>query len=334
MTANQREGNRARATLATCGTTHFIHDGFSDALFVLFPVWAQAFGLSLTQVGILKTVYSGALSSLQLPAGFLAERVGERGLLAIGTVITGLSFIALGFASGFLALLVCLLFAGLGSATQHPLCSALVARTYANGARRAALGTYNFTGDLGKVAVPALVALGVAAIGWRGSAMAYGALGVAAAFGIFFVLKALAAGARPTLAQEHVATTAQLGWGIRHRRGFQVLSVIGVIDSSTRTAFLTFLPFLLIAKGAEVKTVGLALALVFAGGAAGKVLCGLGAARFGIVRTAVFTELVTGGGILLVLPLSLGATLVFLPVVGFALNGTSSVLYGTVAEFT
>ena len=46
------------------------------------------------------------------------------------------------------------------------------------------------------------------------------------------------------------------------------LSAIGVIDSAVRTPFLTFVPFLLIAKGAQVETVGFALALIFAGGAA------------------------------------------------------------------
>ncbi|GMQ90494.1 MAG: hypothetical protein BMS9Abin10_0879 [Gammaproteobacteria bacterium] len=62
-------------------------------------------------------------------------------------------------------------------------------------------------------------------------------------------------------------------------------------------------------------------------------LCGLGAARFGIIRTAVFTELVTGGGIRLLVSISLTPALMLLPLVGFGLNGTSSVLYGTVAEF-
>ncbi|MCH9020176.1 MAG: MFS transporter, partial [Proteobacteria bacterium] len=86
-------------------------------------------------------------------------------------------------------------------------------------------------------------------------------------------------------------------------------------------------------KGAGVETVGLALALVFAGGAAGKFLCGVLAERFGIVRTVIVSELVTGGGILLLLPLPLDLSLALLPVIGVGLNGTSSVLYATVAEF-
>ncbi len=78
---------------------------------------------------------------------------------------------------------------------------------------------------------------------------------------------------------------------------------------------------------------GLSLALVFAGGAAGKFLCGVLAERFGIIRTVILSELVTGGGILLLLPLPLDISLALLPVIGVGLNGTSSVLYATVAEF-
>jgi len=52
-----------------------------------------------------------------------------------------------------------------------------------------------------------------------------------------------------------------------------VLFAIGILDSATRMGFLLFLPFLLKAKGASVTTVGLALSLVFIGGAFGKAAC-------------------------------------------------------------
>ena len=110
------------------------------------------------------------------------------------------------------------------------------------------------------------------------------------------------------------------------------LSAIHVIDNSTRSAFLTLLPFLLIAKGSTVRAVGLALMLVFAGGAAGKFACGALAERLGVIRTVVVTEAATCAGILLLLTLPLAGCLAVLPLVGIALNGTSSVLYGTVAD--
>src|SRR5262249_41977520 len=150
--------SRARAVLAAACSIHFVHDGFSDILYVLLPIWAAEFHLTFVQVGIIRTVYSGAMAAFQIPAGLLAERWGERRLLAAGPAVTACGFIAAGIAGGFVSLLALLLIAGLGSGVQHPLSSSLVSKAYETGARRTALGTYNFSGDLGKVAVPAAVA--------------------------------------------------------------------------------------------------------------------------------------------------------------------------------
>jgi MFS transporter, FSR family, fosmidomycin resistance protein len=51
-----------------------------------------------------------------------------------------------------------------------------------------------------------------------------------------------------------------------------------------------------------------------------------------VMRATWVTEGATAAGILLLLPLPLFAGLAVLPVIGMALNGTSSVLYGTVPE--
>ena len=112
--------------------------------------------------------------------------------------------------------------------------------------------------------------------------------------------------------------------------GFPVLLSIGVIDSATRMGLLTFLPFLLTAKGASLPTVGFALTLVFVGGAVGKLVCAWIGARIGVVATVWLTEGFTALGILALLPLPLEFALVLLPAIGVALNGTSSVLYGSV----
>jgi len=296
---------RARAVLGTACGTHFVHDGFADILYVLFPVWAREFSLSFAQVGLMRTAYSGAMASFQIPAGLLAERWGEARLLAAGTAATALGFTAAGFAGGYVALLGCLLAAGLGSGVQHPLSSTLVSNAYEDGRRRVALGTYNFSGDLGKVAVPAAVAFAVPWLGWRGAVEGFAAIGLAAAFVVLLALTNLKVGHAPVPAEDS-GRSAGSDWGIRDLRGFQALSLIQVIDSSTRTGLLTFLPFLLIAKGSSVRAVGFALMLIFAGGAAGKFACGVLAERLGVIRTVIITEAATGVGILLLLALPLG----------------------------
>ena len=78
-----------------------------------------------------------------------------------------------------------------------------------------------------------------------------------------------------------------------------------MIDSATRMGFLTFLPFLLKLKGADLPTIGIALTLVFTGGAAGKLVCGWLGARLGVVKAVFLTEGLTALGIVALLPLPL-----------------------------
>jgi FSR family fosmidomycin resistance protein-like MFS transporter len=321
-------GPRPRAVLLLACSAHFVHDGFADILYVLLPVWAREFNLAFVQVGAIRTVYSGAMALFQIPAGLLAERWGERRLLAVGTAVTGAGFVVAGSAGGFASLLAVLLIAGLGSGVQHPLASTLVSTAYETGQRRAALGTYNFSGDLGKIAMPAAVGLVAGVIGWRVASAASGALGMLAAAAILLVLVHLRTGARAPAD----AAPRPPGWGILDGRAFGALAAIGMIDSGTRTPFLTLLPFALIAKGLDTTGVGLALGLLFAGGAVGKFACGLAAERIGVIRAVIVTEVATAIGIATVVVSPLPVALTVLAPLGVALNGTSSVLYGTVAD--
>jgi FSR family fosmidomycin resistance protein-like MFS transporter len=320
----------ARAALAVACGAHFLHDGFSDTVYILLPIWTAEFSLSFAEVGFLRTLYSGGMAIFQIPAGLLAERLGERRVLALGTAATAAGFVIAGWAGGSVSLGLVLLAAGLGSGVQHPLSSTIVSKAFETGARRAALGTYNFSGDLGKVALPAMVAFGTTVIGWRASAGIFGLLGLFAAVVIAILLTRLSVGHAELLPAATGGGSA--GWGIRDTRGFQALSAIGMIDNATRTPFLTFLPFLLIAKGMTMAGVGGAFALLFAGGAAGKFACGLLAERVGVIRAVVLTEAATAIGIFTVVLAPLGVALTVLPLLGIALNGTSSVLYGTVAD--
>jgi MFS family permease len=327
---------RSRRTLAACCGAHVLHDGFSDLLYVLFPVWQAAFGLSFAQVGLLKTLYSGSMAALQVPASLLAERVGERVLLALGTLVAAAGFIVSGWTGGFLGLALCLMLSGAGASVQHPLGSALTSRAFEGEKLRAALSTYNFSGDVGKMLLPALCAALLAVLDWHAVTSLMGELALVAALAIWFAVPRELHRAVSAADVRDAPADAGAAPGSAARAlvnpGFISLSAIGVIDSATRMGFLTLLPFALIAKGASVTQVGFALSLTFAGGAAGKFFCGLIAARAGVLRTTILTELATAAGIVALLPLSLEGSMLLLPAIGIALNGTSSVLYGTVAE--
>lgn len=316
-----------RRTLATCCATHTLHDGLSDVSYVLLPLLAQTFGLSLAQVGLIRSAHRTAMAAFQIPAGLLAERFGERNLLALGTLAAGCAFVALGYVAGFWAILAVLFLAGAGSAVQHPLCSTIISRAFPAEGRRAALGTYNFAGDVGKFAFGGAVSLLlVAGVSWQVPVVGFGVAAILTAAAVLL----LVADAR---AHSVSTTTSGGGWGIRDRRGFTALCLIEVLDSSTRTGFMTFIAFLLLAKGLPEHWAVLSVPLVLVGGMAGKLACGLMAERLGIARMIVLTELATAAGILAALALPGVGAFVLLPLLGVVLQGTSSVLYATIGEY-
>jgi MFS family permease len=317
-----------RALGVACGA-HALHDGYTDLVYVMLPIWQSEFGLGFAALGLMKTVFSGALAGFQIPAGFLAERFGTPAVLALGTALAGLGYVFAGFSSGVITLVAALFIGGLGASTQHPLASSLIAHAFAGSRSLKALGTYNFAGDIGKMTLPAAAALLFIVLPWRQALMLLGSLGAVAAIVLFVAIPRFTD--RELTAQRKTNAKTR-GHGVARAYGFPLLLSIGVIDSATRMAFLTFLPFVLTAKGASLQTVGLALTLVFAGGAAGKLVCAFIGARIGVVATVWLTEAVTALGIVALLPLPLEAALVLLPIVGVALNGTSSVLYGSVPD--
>jgi MFS transporter, FSR family, fosmidomycin resistance protein len=332
MSSSGTPMSQQKRTLATCSATHILHDGLSDVTYVLLPLLAQAFNLSLAQVGLIRAAHRAAMAAFQIPAGLVAERFGERNLLALGTLIAGLAFIALGYAPGFWAILVALFFTGLGSAVQHPLASTVISHAYPDAGRRAALGTYNFFGDVGKFAFGGMVSLLLlAGVSWQAPVIAFGVAGVLTATVIFLLINDTHI-ARHTV-EAHAPVSRSAGWGIRSAQGFAALCAIEILDSSTRTGFLTFVAFLLIARGLPEGWAVLAVPLILVGGMVGKLACGLLAERFGIIRMVVMTEIATGLGILATLALPEIAAFLLLPLVGVVLNGTSSVLYATIGDF-
>jgi len=315
----------ARRTLTVCGGAHALHDGFTDLLNVLYPLLQAQFGLSYAAIGALKTVYSGAMATGQIPSGMLAERFGGVRVLALGTALIAVGYGFAGLSGSLYGVIAGLLLAGLGGSTQHPIASSLVAAMYHGRQSRTALGTYNFTGDVGKVLLPALFAMVAASLGWQQAMIVMAAFAVLGAGIIIASLK-------PIILHGKAEPSKAIA-GQDRPWAYWLLFSIHIADDLVRTGFLIFLPFLLRDKGADLPTIGLGLSLLFAGGAAGKLVMGWVGLRLGVVPSVVLTEVATTLLVLSLLPLSLDFALVLLPVVGLMLNGTSSVLYGTVPEF-
>jgi len=311
-----------RRNLVGACLAHFLHDGYTDQLYALLPVWQSEFGLSYAGLALVRALYSGTMGALQVPADRITVKLGARTALAAATLLSAVGYLVVALPFGFWGLCVGLVLAGVGSSVQHPRASMLVTNSYGKDAR-GPLGIYNFAGDLGKATFPAVVALLLTFTAWRPVVGLTALVGLVIAFALLVLVPR-----QPFVVPIEKQTEGRGQDG----RGFNLLLAIGALDTATRMGYLLFLPFLFHAKGGHETTVGVGLALLFAGGALGKASCGWLGQRLGVVWSVIVTEAATALLILATLILPLAPLLVLLPLLGIVLNGTSSILYGTVPE--
>src|ERR1700746_1552912 len=114
--------------------------------------------------------------------------------------------------------------------------------------------------------VPAVLSLMLLVTSWRPALFILGSLGIVVAAVILFAAPRRESAHAATRSDSHNAKLERQ----RQPLAFALLMGIGVIDSATRMGFLLFLPFVLTQKGATLQTIGLAMTLIFARGACGK----------------------------------------------------------------
>ncbi|WPO98433.1 MFS transporter [Pseudomonas sp. HR96] len=327
LSAAPQSDHSRKKTLAAACLAHATHDGLSDLVYVFLPVWKDRFALSFTVLSLLRSAYSLTLAVLQVPAAALAMKMARPQQLLIGaTLLTGSGWLLGGLADSVVLLGLALVLSGIGASTQHPIASAMVSRAYGREAKKP-LGIYNFAGDLGKSLLPAGAAVLLGYLSYKSTVALYAIVSIASALLMWALFRS----------SENVGAAAA-----KHKPGdlpgqanppaFYALLATGVLDSAVRMGFLTFLPFIVRAHGGTLAQTGLALTLVFIGGAVGKFACGWLSESLGMIRTVWVTELGTAALIGVVLWAPLGLALFALPLLGAMLNGTSSVFYGAVAD--
>ena len=321
---------QSRRTLYFGSVMHIWSDLHFALMFPLLPLIQSDMGLSFTQVGILRAAYSGASAVLQIPAGFLAENMGEFWLLLAGNMWVSVGLVGMALAPMFVMLVVLSFFGGLGGGFQHPLASSMVSRAYDDSGRSTAVGTVNFAGDLGKMIAPPIVTGAIAiSMGWRQLLWVIGLASLVFMAAAALTRRAVDIG-RPVRDMEETDGGRSSNTRLS---GFATLSGIGALDSMARVGALTFLPFVLISKDVSQSQAISMLLFVFIGGAAGKFVVGWLGDKFSTVSLIWATKGLTAVLIVLALYAPMTVMIPLLVLLGIGLNGTSSILYATVAEY-
>ena len=310
---------------------HVWSDLFFALLVPLLPLMKEDMGLSFTQVGMLRSVFSGATAILQVPAGLLAESAGEFWMLILGNMWVSAGLVAMAMAPVFLVLLLVSGICGLGGGTQHPLASSMVSRAYDDRGRATAVGTVNFAGDLGKMLAPLVAGLIAIRFGWRETFLIVGLSGFVFMVATMFTRRSVDIG-KPSASTAGSGDSGGEDTSGARLGGFITLSGVGVLDSAVRTSALVFLPFVMDAKDMGPGQISAMLFLLFGGGAFGKFVCGWLGDRMDTISLIWATKGLTA--LLLVATLATPVLLMapVMVLIGIGLNGTSSVLYATVAD--
>ncbi|MEP6909470.1 MAG: MFS transporter [Actinomycetota bacterium] len=279
---------------------------------MLAPALRERYDLSLTEVGIaLSSVWIGPILTL-LAWGLLADRVGERIVLASGLSVAGILVAAAGWAHSFLALVVLLGVAGGMGASVNAASGRAVMHWFPAHERGLALGVRQTAipvgGAVAALALPAVNAVG----GLEASFVFMGALCVASA-----VVAAVAV--RETGPSAHELEAEDVEWTLKDSR-LWVLSAGSGLYLSAQIALTVFLVLFLhdvhgLSQGAAAAVLAvLQVGAVVTRISAGRVSDAIGAR----IRPLRWIGLASGGGVLLTALVTHASVSVVVPVMVFA----------------
>jgi MFS family permease len=169
--ANDGVSARVVALLALAAFINYVDRG---NLATAAPLIRDQLSLSHTQLGVLLAAFFWSYAPAQLPAGWLAERLDARRVLAVGLAVWGAATALTGLATGFVMLLVLRLALGLGESVMYPASFKILAVEASEGERGRANGFLASGQLLGPAVGTLLGGLLMAWLGWRAVFILFG----------------------------------------------------------------------------------------------------------------------------------------------------------------
>ena len=147
---------------------HFSHHLVTALPVPLLPYIRDEFALDYTRAGFLISAFSVIYGACQLPAGWLADRLGPRILLTIGIAGVGVTGLLAGMSPNYIVLVTALVLMGIMGGGYHPASTTMISAVVAPRTRGQSLGIHMVGGSFSYFLAP-LIAAGIAAAwGWRG----------------------------------------------------------------------------------------------------------------------------------------------------------------------
>jgi len=275
LVASTAQAIRPNAKLiALLSLGHFVVDLNQGSLPAFLPFLKTAHQLSYSAVATIVLAANVASSIVQPLFGYFADQTARRWMLPASVLLTGGGFALMGLAPGYAALLGLVVVMGLGVAAYHP--EAYKTATGVAGAKKAtALSWFSLGGNVGVALGPPAITALVTVVGLTGSLGLLAPTLIASAL-LLAVLPAFSQSAAPQ------AAAAAAVRGVNMPRAMALLILVVMIRSWTTLGFTTFVPFYYIdILGADPRLVGPLLFVFLGAGAAGTVVAGPLADRWG-----------------------------------------------------
>ena len=144
----------------------------------LLPYIRDEFALDYTRAGFIISAFGVIYGVCQLPAGWLADRLGPRILLTAGIVGVGATGLLAGMSPNYIVLIIALVLMGILGGGYHPASTVMISAAVEPRTRGRALGVHLVGGSFSYFLAP-LIAAGIAvAWGWRGPFLAMAILSI------------------------------------------------------------------------------------------------------------------------------------------------------------
>jgi MFS family permease len=261
--------------VAVAFTVGFVVFGVLYSFGVLLEPVASDLQVSVSAASLLYAISSSAFYFLGPVTGRLGDRLGPRALTAVGAAVMGLGLVATAFAPDLATACVTYgLGVGIGSGCAYIPTLANLGSWFER-QRTKALGIAAAGTGCGMLAVPPLVAVLTAALGWRG---AVAAVGVGSA--ITLAVCALAVHAPP---QAKAAVATEPRTAIRSRP-FLLLYVSWVLGTMALFVPIVFLPAFAAAQGAGPVAASALVSILGGASIAGRLGIGYVADKIGTMR--------------------------------------------------
>ncbi len=259
-----RETSANGKLLVSLSLGHLANDWAPSTIWLIAPAMAVSLALSPAEVGLLITVVSIGAALAYFPAGLIADRVANRGLLLLATFWwVAIGYFVASFAPGFWTVALLLAVAGLGDAAWHPIATGVLVQALPK--RRAhALGIFAMGGTFAEVLAPLSVGFLLAAFDWRAalqiSALPAALMGLA----FFHIAGSVPRSPHRAISRADIRTLCN-AW--RGPRGLAVIAMISVYNMALMAVLAMAPLFLQQIHGFSPAETGIAFAAMVLAGA-------------------------------------------------------------------